>query len=176
MNCSLNWYRGVTVPHTTAGLGYLEASLDRPSKSLLGRLAQCPTSVPSIPLRDALHDSPTDINIDYKPVLRIRIVYPGSEFFPSRIRIKEFKYLNPKKFVSKPLGNMIRNTALQTQFSVSVQASVADPGCLSRISDPEVYPFRIPDLGSRIQKQQQKRGVKKNLLSNLLLKPQISQN
>jgi hypothetical protein len=22
--------------------------------------------------------------------------YPGSEFFPSRIRIKEFKYLNPK--------------------------------------------------------------------------------
>jgi hypothetical protein len=23
-------------------------------------------------------------------------VYPGSEFFPSRIRIKEFKYFNPK--------------------------------------------------------------------------------
>jgi hypothetical protein len=32
-----------------------------------------------------------------------------------------------------------------------VATSVADPGCLSR----------IPDLGSRIQKQQQKRGVKK---------------
>jgi hypothetical protein len=30
-------------------------------------------------------------------VLRIRDVYPGSEFFPSRIRIKEFKYFNPKK-------------------------------------------------------------------------------
>ncbi len=27
----------------------------------------------------------------------------------------------------------------------------------------------IPDLGSRIQKQQQKRGVKKKLLSNLFL-------
>jgi hypothetical protein len=26
---------------------------------------------------------------------------------------------------------------------------------------------RIPDLGSRIQKQQQKRGVKKNLLLNI---------
>jgi hypothetical protein len=26
------------------------------------------------------------------PVLRIRDVYPGSEFFPSRIRIKEFKH------------------------------------------------------------------------------------
>jgi hypothetical protein len=43
-----------------------------------------------------------------------------------------------------------------------VGVSVADPGCLSRIPDPDFYPFRIPDLGSRIQKQQQKRGVKKN--------------
>jgi hypothetical protein len=40
-------------------------------------------------------------------------------------------------------------------------ASVADPGCLSRIPDPDFYPSRIPDLGSRIQKQVQKRGVKK---------------
>ncbi len=29
------------------------------------------------------------------------------------------------------------------------------------IPDPDFYPFMIPDLGSRIQKQQQKRGVKK---------------
>jgi hypothetical protein len=57
--------------------------------------------------------------------------------------------------------------------------SVADPGCLSRIPDPDFYPSRfpdprsrIPDLGSRIsdpgsriQKQQQKRGVKKNFMS-----------
>jgi hypothetical protein len=52
--------------------------------------------------------------------------------------------------------------------------SVADPGCLYRIPDPDLYPSRIPDpdlypswipdLGSRIQKQQQ-RGVKQNLLS-----------
>ncbi len=34
-------------------------------------------------------------------VLRIRDVYPGSDFFPSRIRIKELKYFNPKKMVSK---------------------------------------------------------------------------
>jgi hypothetical protein len=33
----------------------------------------------------------------YFPVLWIRDVYPGSEFFPFRIRIKEFKYFNPKK-------------------------------------------------------------------------------
>jgi hypothetical protein len=54
--------------------------------------------------------------------------------------------------------------------------SVADPGCLSRIPDPDFYPSWIPDLGSRIQKQQQKRGVKKNLMSYLSMKPQISQN
>jgi hypothetical protein len=41
-----------------------------------------------------------------------------------------------------------------------VPSSVADSGCLSRIPDPDFYPSRIPDLGSRIQKQQQKRGVK----------------
>ncbi len=33
-----------------------------------------------------------------------------------------------------------------------------------RIRDPDFYPSRIPDLGSWIQEQQQKRGVKKNLL------------
>jgi hypothetical protein len=30
------------------------------------------------------------------------------------------------------------------------QTSVADPGCLSRIPDPDFYPSRIPDPGSRI--------------------------
>jgi hypothetical protein len=39
--------------------------------------------------------------------------------------------------------------------------SVADPGCLSRTPDPDFYPSRITDPGSRIQKQQEKRGVKK---------------
>ncbi len=41
----------------------------------------------------------------------------------------------------------------------SLVSNVADPGCLSGILI--FYPSRIPDLGSRIQKQQQKRGVKK---------------
>ncbi len=39
--------------------------------------------------------------------------------------------------------------------------SVADPGCLSRIPDPDFCPSWIPDLGYRIQEQQEKRGVKK---------------
>jgi hypothetical protein len=49
-----------------------------------------------------------------------------------------------------------------TVYEVVMGISVADPGCLSRIPDPDFYPSRIPDLGYRIQKQQQKRGVKKN--------------
>jgi hypothetical protein len=32
-------------------------------------------------------------------------------------------------------------------------SSVVDPGCLSRIPDPDFYPSWIPDLESRIQKQ-----------------------
>ncbi len=46
---------------------------------------------------------------------------------------------------------------------------MADPVCLSRIPDPDFYPSRIPDLGSRIQKQQQKRGVKKKLVCHNFL-------
>ncbi len=45
--------------------------------------------------------------------------------------------------------------------------SVADPGCLSRIQEPDFYPSRIPDVGSRIEKQQWKTGVTKKLLSYL---------
>ncbi len=46
--------------------------------------------------------------------------------------------------------------------AAGVAASVADPGCLSRIPDPDFYPSRIPDPASQIPKQQQKREVKKN--------------
>ncbi len=60
----------------------------------------------------------------------------------------------------------------------SNNCSVADPECLSQILDPNFYypasRIRIPDLGSRIsdpasriQNQQQKRGVKKKILSYL---------
>ncbi len=41
-----------------------------------------------------------------------------------------------------------------------VSSSVADPGCLSRIPDPDFYPYRIPDLGFRIQKHTKERGEK----------------
>jgi hypothetical protein len=40
-------------------------------------------------------------------VLQIRDVDPGSKFFTSRIRIKEFTYFNPKNCF-QALGNMFR--------------------------------------------------------------------
>jgi hypothetical protein len=48
--------------------------------------------------------------------------------------------------------------AVAGTYSVLSKSSVADPGCFSR----------IPDLGSRIQKQQQKRGVKNFCCHNFL--------
>ncbi len=56
-------------------------------------------------------------------VLRIRDVYPGSEFFPSRIRIKEF-ILRPKNFLS---------------------FRKCDPGCSSQIPDPEFLSHPGPE-------------------------------
>jgi hypothetical protein len=56
--------------------------------------------------------------------------------------------------------------------------SVADPGCLSRIPDPDFYPSRIPDPGSRIPdpKTGRKERGEKKILSNIFLLQQISQN
>jgi hypothetical protein len=57
-----------------------------------------------------------------------------------------------------------KNFSTECFFGWHLEGSVADPGCLSRIPDPDFYPSRIPDLGSRIQKQQQKRGEKKSVV------------
>ncbi len=62
-----------------------------------------------------------------------------------------------------PQNKLVQKQNMFTHFfnKLLIMNSVADPGCLSRIPDPDFYPSRILDLGSRIQKQQQKRGVKK---------------
>jgi hypothetical protein len=88
-------------------------------------------------------------------VWRIRDVYPGSDFFPgsripdpnclypgSRILIKEFKYFNPQKSKKGFLSS-----------------KKYDPGCSSRIPDPDAdfLPSRIPDPRSRGQKGTQSR-------------------
>ena len=70
-----------------------------------------------------------------------RILAPGSKFFQSgskffqsgsRIRIKEFKYFNPKKWF--------------------LSSRKYDPGCSSWIPDPDADFLPIPDPGSRGQK------------------------
>jgi hypothetical protein len=75
------------------------------------------------------------ISVAYSGCLsRIRLFSipdPGSKLFPSRIRIKEFKYFNPKKWFTS--------------------SRKYDPGCSSRIRILTFYPSRIkkaPDLGS----------------------------
>jgi hypothetical protein len=48
-----------------------------------------------------------------------------------------------------------------------ITSSVADPGCLSRIPDPDFYPSRITDHGSRIPDPKtatKERGEKKFLV------------
>jgi hypothetical protein len=75
---------------------------------------------------------------NFIPVLRNRDIFPGSEFFPSRIhsgsriRIKEFKYFNPKKLL--------------------LSSRKYDPGCSSRIRILMFYLSRILDPVSRGQK------------------------
>jgi hypothetical protein len=61
------------------------------------------------------------------------------------------------------------NSDLRIRESITDPDRVADPGCFSRIPDPDFYPFRIPDptkttkekfsslTGSRIQQKQQKK-------------------
>ncbi len=88
-----------------------------------------------------------------KAVLRIRDVYPVSDFFPSqipdprsqvprpnfsipdpgaRIRIKEFKYFNQKKWF--------------------LSSRKYDQGCSSRIPNPDPFFLPIPDPGSGVKK------------------------
>ncbi len=58
-------------------------------------------------------------------------------------------------------------------------AAVADPGCLSRIPDPEFYPSRIPDPGSRIQDPKtatKERGEKKFVVIPFFVATNFIQN
>jgi hypothetical protein len=72
-------------------------------------------------------------------VWRIRDVYPGSDFFPSRIQT-----------VSIPdPGSESKNLSILTPKKWFLSSRKYDPGCSSRIPDPDAdfYPSRIPDPG-----------------------------
>jgi hypothetical protein len=57
-------------------------------------------------------------------------------------------------------------------FFFNGQSSVEDPRCLSRIPDPDFYPSRIPDLGSRIPDPRtatKERGEKKFVVTTFIV-------
>jgi hypothetical protein len=94
----------------------------------------------------------------------------GRVFFEVAVKLIYAAFLISIGFKAGPLlvpvsgpGFAITPKILHIFFPLSSNkfTSVVDPECLSGIPDPDFYPFRIPDLGSRIQTQQQKRGVKK---------------
>jgi hypothetical protein len=112
--------------------------------------------------------------------------HPGSEFFPSRIRVKEFKYFNPKKlFLSSrnydpgcssrmdpdilhiPDPERQRNPDPPPQHCVVLHfltdSSVADLGCFSRIQ--VFFSSKIPDPTST--KIDEEKNLKRNKLTYL---------
>ncbi len=75
-------------------------------------------------------------------VLRIRDVYPGSYFFPSRIRTV---------YIPDP-GSASKNLSILTPQKKEkwfLSSRKYDPGYSSRIRMPTFYPSRIPDPGSK---------------------------
>jgi hypothetical protein len=76
-------------------------------------------------------------------VLRIRDVYPGSDFFQCRIRL--FSIPNPG---SELFPSRVPD---RHQKIVFYSSRKYDPGCSSRIPDPDPDFFPIPDPGSQIQ-------------------------
>jgi hypothetical protein len=78
--------------------------------------------------------SPTKTKQSLGAVLRIRDVYPGSEFFPSRIRIFPVPYP----------GSASKNLSILTQ-KIVISSRKYDPDCSSRIRIPESKRHRISD-------------------------------
>jgi hypothetical protein len=77
-----------------------------------------------------------------KAVLRIRDVYPRSDFFPSRI--PDPNCLHP--------GSASKNLSILTPKKWFLSSRKYDPGCSSRIPDPDADFLPIPDPGTRGQK------------------------
>jgi hypothetical protein len=94
-----------------------------------------------------------------KAVLRIRDVYPGSDFFPTRIkssiadpgclsRIRLFSIPDPGSQIRIfPSGSRIRIKELKyfNQKKWFLCSRKYDTGCSSRIPDPDPYFLPIPD-------------------------------
>jgi hypothetical protein len=93
------------------------------------------------------------------PKVFVKLIKPKKHSRPGKKTQKNPK--NPKNS-KKPTGlgilkktRVFSNPAKNGLYIIIIVAdnvltSVADPGCLSRIPDPDFYPSRIPDPGSRI--------------------------
>ncbi len=91
---------------------------------------------------------------------RISIFYLNTSFlnkiFPKNFelarkgkKIKK-KYSCFQTFTKETKNMLMFHTIYSPTLLGRFSTSVADPGCLSRIPDPDFYPSRIPDPGSRI--------------------------
>jgi hypothetical protein len=63
-------------------------------------------------------------------------------------RRRRFRWFLPRVQPAGRIFNMLVKNAVRISGSeriISVFSSVADPGCLSRIPDPDFYPSQIPD-------------------------------
>jgi hypothetical protein len=78
------------------------------------------------------------------PVLRIRDKHPGSEFFHPGARVKKFRILDPDPYR--------RISVFFSPKKLFLSSRKYDPGCSSRIPDPDLDFLPIPDLGSRVKK------------------------
>ncbi len=83
------------------------------------------------------------------------VKWPGRRGETSGINRQALRFLHFRRIFflkgPRPL-NSKKCSLIQSGYMESCLAShsVADPGCFSRIPDPDFYPSRIPDLGSRI--------------------------
>ncbi len=80
------------------------------------------------------------------------VAKPKDRILPIEIKPSDVAVGSVSDWIQIQLGQWIRKRIRNPDPD---PGSVADPGCLSRIPDPDFYSSRIPD-----PKQQQKRGEK----------------
>jgi hypothetical protein len=56
-----------------------------------------------------------------------------------------FQNMIPVSFPTKYRSQCTEDSKNYVKYNIDLVTSVADPGCLSRIPDPDFYPSRIPD-------------------------------
>jgi hypothetical protein len=155
-------YRGDT------GVNLVVLCGEKPTKSLLERMAlSLPAQLAAVAPEEKYEVSRVARNICSRQRMALSLpaqlaaVAPEEKYEVSRVARNIFALR-----MALSLPAQLASVAPEEKYEVSrVTRSAADPGCFSRIPDLVFCLSRI----SWIPKQQQKRGVKKNLLSYLFL-------